>query len=118
MHLLPQPALRLLLHPPAHPVPHILQLVRPMLLRLPEQLVPPAAEHLRARALLQRDHARNGELDGQSCRGRGGRWDICYERRVDGSGGRVAAHVVGEEGVEDRLYGCVYSVVMVGGLSV
>lgn len=51
LHLLPQPALRLLLHPAAHPLPDLVQLVRPLLLRLSQRLVPPALLLFRFRRL-------------------------------------------------------------------
>lgn len=53
LHLLPQPALRLLLHPAAHPLPDLVQLVRPLLLRLSQRLVPPACLLFLFRRLLR-----------------------------------------------------------------
>ncbi|KZL83164.1 hypothetical protein CI238_04503, partial [Colletotrichum incanum] len=50
LHILPQPALRLLQLPPAYPLPDLLQLVRPLLLRLQQQLVPTPPSHLLAAA--------------------------------------------------------------------
>lgn len=82
-----------------------------MLLRLPQQLVSSEAEHLgQQRDAVQRHRHGHGQFHGKGPGQRGRGRHVGQEGRVDWSGGRVVEDVFGQEGMEDRLHGYLYSV--------
>lgn len=125
LHLLPEPAVRVLLLSAPDPLRLVVSLVGPLLLRLQQQLVRAPAAGIAvagpSRALAARSDPRGAVdvrgSDKQHGRGAGGDGAGRGEtpagdaHRVDRHRGRVAAESAGKTGVEAAVCGCLHTLV-------